>query len=263
MKVARCIYLQCSLAFRAKGVTFKVKYACDCRRHFSCEGMADMRFNKPDEKGSDLRKRMICALQGAGCLLLAGLLAGCHSMQVSTPPRTALEQLALSTATDRALTNTDLSWMRGKKVFIEEKYFESYDKGYAVSSIRECIAKNGALLQAAGTNVDYIVEIRSGALAMNTASTLIGLPAMTLPIPLSGPMQTPELALYKSEKTDSYAKFALFAYQRETGDFVNSSGMLDGTSRFHLYKVIGITWKRTDIPEFRKHKKSKPDDDKK
>src|ERR1700712_1524905 len=82
------------------------------------------------------------------CLAVVFLLAmcGCYSAKVSEPPRTAVEQLLLSRASDLAMEDVDLSWARGKKIFVEEKYFESYDKGYAISLIREHLSQNGALL---------------------------------------------------------------------------------------------------------------------
>lgn len=193
--------------------------------------------------------------QCAVAIVLVGLLSGCHSVKMSEPPRTAVEQLLLSTAADRAVKDVDLSWLKGRNVYVEEKYFESYDKGYAVSLIRQRISESGGLLMATNVNADVIVEIRSGALGMSTAETLIGIPAMGLPVPLAGALQTPELALYKSQKGDSAAKFALFAYERSSGEHIRSAGAMAGRAYFHLYKIVGISWKRTDVPELSKHPK--------
>src|ERR1700759_4581607 len=71
------------------------------------------------------------------------LLCGCYSAKISEPPRTVIEQLLLSRAADQAMKDVDLSWLQGKKVFIEEKYFDSYDKGYAMGVIREHISQSG------------------------------------------------------------------------------------------------------------------------
>jgi hypothetical protein len=191
--------------------------------------------------------------------LFPGLLCGCYSMKTSEPPRTATEQLLLSTAADNAMRDVNLDWIKGKKTFVEEKYFDSYDKGYAIGVIREHLSQSGALFVKTDDKAEVIVEIRSGGLGMNTSDFLIGIPTLQIPIPLSGPVQTPEIAIYKSQKADSIGKFALFAYLRESGEHLRSSGPNSGYAHFHLYKIMGISWKRTDVPELRKHKQTKPD----
>jgi hypothetical protein len=209
---------------------------------------------KFSSKPSCVRNRI---LVGFYCLILPGLLTGCFTLQTSTPPRTALEQLLLSTAADRAVRDLDLSWMKGKNVYVEDKYFESYDKGYAVGAIRDQISQSGALLLDGTNKADVIVEIRSGALSENSSTLLFGIPAMTVPVPLAGPLQTPELAFFKKQKADSIGKFALFAYTRDTGEHVQSVSPGDGKAKFHLYEILGVTWERTDIPELSRHKKAR------
>ena len=186
-------------------------------------------------------------------LLWVTLVCGCYSARVSEPPRTALEQLVLSRAADLTMQGVDLTWLRGKKVFVEEKYFDSYDKGYAISLIRQRISQDGGLLVSTNTSAAVIVEIRSGALGMSTSETLIGLPTLTVPVPFSGPLQTPEIALYKNQKADSIAKFALFAYLRESGENLRSVGPVSGYAHFHLYKILGIAWRKTDVPQLQRH----------
>lgn len=179
-------------------------------------------------------------------------LCGCYTAKISEPPRTAIEQLLLSHASDEAMMDVDLKWAGGRKVFIEEKYFDSVDKLYAISLIRQHFSDAGALLMATNNQADVIVEIRSGGLGMNTSETLIGIPTLTIPVPLSGPLQTPEIAFYKSQKADSIGKFALFAYLRETGAHVQSLDATSGYGHFHLYKVFGVAWRHTDVPQLKK-----------
>ncbi len=188
-------------------------------------------------------------------LVLAVLLSGCYTAKVSEPPRTALEQVLLSRASDLAMQGVDLSWLNGKKIFVEEKYFDSYDKGYVISLIRQHLSQAGARLVSTNQNADVIVEIRSGGLGMNTSEMLFGIPTLTVPVPFSGPLQTPELAIYKSQKADSIGKFALFAYVRESGEFVQSVGPVSGYAHFYLYKILGIAWKKTDVPQLKSHPK--------
>jgi|SRR5579863_1917818 len=173
---------------------------------------------------------------------------GCHTVRQTDPARTATEELLISTAADRAMTNEDFSWSRGKKIFVEDKYFESLDKGYTVSLIRQCLAARGGQLTATNDKADFIVEIRSGAQSVNSAETLFGIPSTTAPLPLTGAISLPEVAFYKSTREDSISKIALFVYERESGNFVTSGGPWYGGAKYHLYKLLGIGWTRTDVP---------------
>ena len=192
-------------------------------------------------------------------MLLAGSVGGCRTERESTPARTATEELLISTAADSALQRVNFPWLDGKRVFVEEKYFEGYDKAYVIGLIRQRISASGALLAKTDDKADAIVEIRTGALSMDNAETLVGLPAMTVPIPLTGPLQTPELAIYKSKTSDSIAKVALFAYVRDSGRYLQAAGPMVGRAHLHLYKVLFVTWRRTDVFELtRRGKRQTP-----
>ena len=182
-------------------------------------------------------------------LAVVAALSGCKSVKDSLPARTATEQLLLSTATDSALENASFPWLDGKRVFVEEKYFESYDKGYAVGLIRQRLSASGALLVKADDRAEVIVEIRSGALSMDSSQTLFGLPAMTLPVPLSGMVPTPQIGLYVKDSFDSAAKIALFAYERPSGRYLQSAGPMEGRAYLRRYKLLFVTWRRSDVPE--------------
>src|SRR5258706_14819028 len=95
----------------------------------------------------------ICLLCGAVVLN-----SGCRSLRVTEPPRTAIEQLLLSTADDDAMKGFNLLPLKGKKIYVEEKYFESYDKGYALGNIRELLCRNGCRLVEKREEADTIVE---------------------------------------------------------------------------------------------------------
>jgi hypothetical protein len=182
--------------------------------------------------------------------LFGVLLTGCHSLVVSQPKRTATEQLLLSTAADRGLEGVDLAPLRGKKVFLEEDYFRSYDQEYILGAIRELISKNGAFLVRKIDEADIVVEARSGGLGIDARTSLLGVPAIPFPIPMVGTISTPEIALYKAELYDSTGKFALLAYDNKSGAYVHSTGSLAGKAYFNHYIILGFfNWRSTDIPE--------------
>jgi hypothetical protein len=182
-------------------------------------------------------------------------MTGCVQTNMTNPARSATEQLLLSTATDRAMQNTNLAEFAGKKVYLDTTYFDSYDSKNAIATIRDALNSAGALLATSATNCDFVIEARSGALSIDFTSTLVGLPNSGLPIPLAGTLAIPEIALYKIQVQRSTAKIALLAYRRTTGEHCFSSGPMVGKSYNNYYKLLGfITWTRNDIPE-KKHQK--------
>ena len=140
--------------------------------------------------------------------------------------------------------------MRGKKVYFEERYFKSYDKRYVLGAIREHLARSGALLVSTEDGADTIVEARSAGLGIETRESLVDIPALAVPVPLAGTLQTPEVSLYKSLKAESAARFALLSYDLASGGFVHSTGGIAGAAHFHHYKLLGFfDWRDTDVPE--------------
>ena len=183
-------------------------------------------------------------------LVLAALPGGgCASYKLTNPPRSATEQLLLSTAADRALASADLTMFAKKAVFLDTTYFDSYDSKYALGEIRDALSRAGALLEPDAKDADIIIEARAGALSTDSADTLIGIPNTGLPIPLAGTVSIPELAFYKSEKQFAYAKIALLAYANRSRAHIFSSGPLDGKSYNKYHKVLFVSRVFTDIPE--------------
>jgi hypothetical protein len=184
------------------------------------------------------------------------LLAGCTQTELTKPKRSAAEQLLISTAADRALAQADLSMVNGKKVFVEKEYFDSTDKEYVLGSIRDLISMHGGFLVQKIGDAELVIEPRSGALSIDSTSSIIGLPSTPTPIPFAGAVQIPEIALFKSEKQFSIAKLALLAYERDSGRHVASSGSLIGRANIRYYKFLGfISFNKTTIPERKKQTK--------
>jgi Family of unknown function (DUF6655) len=182
-------------------------------------------------------------------VLISFLMGGCTTNNNTNPPRSATEQLLLSTAADHALKSARLSDFANKKVFLDITFFDSYDSKYALGAVRDALSQQGAVLEEFRTNSDIVVEVRSGALSIDNKTFLCGIPSIGAPIPLSGGIQTPELALYKSQKQNSFAKIAMLAYSENSGSHVYSSGPLDGKAYNNHYNLLFVSWYHTDIPE--------------
>lgn len=194
------------------------------------------------------------AVLGVGVILACG----CAQTRLTHPKRSAVEQLLYSTAADRAWSAADAAIFGGRKVFVDTAYFESDDKMYALGTLRDVLSANGALLVPKAEDAEVIVEPRSGAYSIDSSDSLVGLPKMPMPIPFAGTVETPEVALFKSEKQFSTAKFAFLALDQKSRKHVASSGPLVGRANIKYYRVLGlIKWTKTTIPEKRLKRKDR------
>ena len=184
------------------------------------------------------------------------LCAGCSTQSESTPPETATEQLLLSTAGDRALSNASVHFLNGRRVYVDFTYFDAYHKEYAEGVVRDVLNRSGALLMPDSKSADVIVEARAGAYSIDTNSTFFGIPGIPIPVPTTSVVPTtPQLPFYTKFEQDSYAKIALLAYSKKTGAHIYSSGSLDGKAYDTYRTLLFISWWRTDIPEKNKEKR--------
>lgn len=187
---------------------------------------------------------------------LAVICVGCVSQEETSPGRSATEQLLLSTAADRALSQLNLSEFSGHKVYVDFTYFDGYDAKYVEAEIRDAFNLAGASLAPNVTNADIVVEARSGGYSIDTNNAFIGIPAIPLPIPGTAEEPvTPSIALYQKDAELSYAKFELVAYSEKTHDHIYSSGPIDGKAYNTYREIFFLSWWRSDVPEKNKAKK--------
>lgn len=191
-----------------------------------------------------MRRTIICCL----LCLWGGVWTGCTTWEISTTPRTAIEQLLLSTAADRCLNQSRLA-AGNRKVFLDTQYLEAFDKQYLISMVREKLGSRGLLVDKAD-EADIVVEIRSGGLAIDKSDFLFGLPALPLPITLAngGPViKTPELSLIKMTSRRSRAKVAMFATDVKTRKQLGATGTLYGEAHYTDWILFFIPFTHSDI----------------
>ena len=188
-------------------------------------------------------------------LAAAALLAACSTAKESSPPRTATEQLMLSTAADRAAERIAEQVARdmpkGAKLFVDAANFEGVDGKYAIATIRDRLLRRGGALAKDRDSADLVVEIRAGALSMDDKQTLVGIPKFDVPVPLAGPVSFPEIALFKKRQRTGIAQFGATGYGAEDGRYVASTGPQYGLSRETEWVVLlFISWTTDDyMPE--------------
>ena len=199
-----------------------------------------------------------------GLVLLLGSAAGCVNKQRLTEPiRSVGEQLLLSNSIDRALSELDLEAigrLKGFKVYLSTVYLQTLDQEYLIGSLRDLLLSSGVLVVDDIAQAEMIVEIRSGANSLDSASVTAGIAEdQALPNPVTGaPVALPELAFFKKQNIVSLTKVALVAYHADSREHVFSSGTLLGGAYERHYQFLGLIRLRfTDVPELRAIKQLK------
>jgi len=163
-----------------------------------------------------------------------GIVCGCGTTRISDTLRTGTEQMLLSNAIERAVNNMDFSVLEGKDVYFDPQYLKGVsDEGYIISSIRQRLLADGALLKPTRDEAMYIVEARAGTVGTNRQDVLIGIPQVNLPsggVMTGIPSVIPEIPLAKKTQQRGVVKIAAFAYNQLTGQAVWQSGTMPITA---------------------------------
>ncbi|MEY4178730.1 MAG: hypothetical protein RLY70_2304, partial [Planctomycetota bacterium] len=183
--------------------------------------------------------------------------AGCGS----TKSRTASEQLLMSDAVDRAVSQIDFRDLAGQKVFFETKYlvntrdplFPANQKGlgfvnaeYIISSLRQQMVTADLRLQDKADDADFVVEARIGAVGFDSTEVVYGIPASaplsSAATTLSGtPVPTiPEISFARKNIQLGAAKVGVFAYDRRTRSPVWQSGIAQAVSDARDSWLFGV-----------------------
>ena len=173
---------------------------------------------------------------------LVAFLAGCGTVKTSGTARTGTEQLLLTSAWDTALQKVDFRPLTGVPVYLDTTNVAAVDQGWVVSSLRQSLLENGALVRAKPEQAEWIVEARVGAFGTDDSSWMLGVPQTTIPPTVTGvPTGTiPELAVIKKSHQAGVAKLALFAYDRASGQLVWRSGTMLAKSTARDMYIGGV-----------------------
>jgi len=168
---------------------------------------------------------------------------GCGTTRWSDTKRTATEQVLLSDAMDRAVSQLDFRALAGKKVYLDPAFIKgATDSEYLVSTMRQHMLASGCILRDKKDDADYIVEVRTGAIGTDRHELLFGVPATELPsmLPLTGvPRAVPEMPFLKKTEQRGVARIAVFAYNSRTGRPVWQSGAIPVESTAKDLWVLG------------------------
>jgi len=104
------------------------------------------------------------------------------------------------------------------------------------------------MLAASLAEADLVLEPRIGAASVDRKTFLLGIPSFPIPIPLAGPLQFPELALFKRDRQQGVVKLALTSYDARTGALYKSADPVFGFSeRTDWVALLFINWQDNNL----------------
>lgn len=204
--------------------------------------------------------RLTRVLAFALCGVLALCSVGCSTVRITDPPRTATEQFLLSDAAAEAVDKLSFSTLRGRAVWVDNRYFGASEQEFVLGQMRAKMLLQGVRLVEERETADVVVEVRSGGVGIDRYGFLLGAAASLLPASTvtgnndSGgyPIATPELSLLKNVDQRAVAGVAYVAYWRDSGEVVASSGPFIGRAFRDDWWYFGIGPRSNgDIPPVR------------
>lgn len=179
-------------------------------------------------------------------IILTGL-TGCGTSKLTNTTRTATEQLLISDAMDRAVSQANFSVLCGKHIYINTTPVEKItDAPYLQSLVRQHALSCGCLLEAKEEDAEIIVELRAGTSGTDQNDTLFGLSEMTIPgFAGYSSVSIPEVALAKRTIQRATVKIGIFAYTRESHMPIWQSGNLQAESKAKNRWFLGMGPYRT------------------
>lgn len=174
-------------------------------------------------------------LFATACAALA--ITGCTSTRTTDTARTGIEQLLISNAVDQTIGKTALPDVFDRKVYVEEKYLDSVDKGYIVGTLRQKLLSSGANLVDAKEGSDVTIEVYSGGVGTDNVESYLGVPGLTVP---GLPVELPEVRLYEKKSQFGTAKIGLVAYDTTNGKMIFDGGTSLARADNSAWSVAGL-----------------------
>lgn len=199
------------------------------------------------------------------CLILLGSVgAGCATIRVTDPKRTATEEFLIRTATAEAIDKLSFDLLRDRRVYVETVYLTAQretdpDISFMLGELRAKLLRSGCRLtdKREGENL-IVLEVRSAGNSVDRVEFLLGVPSLFVSSSAVGgsgntPVTTPELSILKSTKQYGFTSIAFVAYWNNTGELVYQSGPFVGRTFREDWWIFG-TGPRTsgDIPPVEK-----------
>jgi hypothetical protein len=180
-------------------------------------------------------------------LVTASVLASaCTTVRVTATGRSSIEQRLLVRSLERAVTRLTMAPLSGKSARVQ-LFALTGDQAFAEEFLRARLEARGVRVVRAAEPADVVVRVFAGALAVDTAATLIGIPAISQVPVLAVPL--PEIALFKWERSRGHAEVQLYTYDAE-GRFLDRLPDALGEAKWNRFTIlIVINFTVTDLDD--------------
>ena len=182
-----------------------------------------------------MKRNLVAALWPLLVVTVVSGLPGCTTVQQTGTPRSSIEQRLLVRALERAVARFDTASLGQRRIDVRV-YGLTNDQTFAQDFVASRLALRGVQVVRPGEVPEVMLRIFATALAVDNDSTLLGIPAMVVPV-LGIP--TPEIALFKAERSRGHAEVQSFMYD-EDGHFVGALPGAFGEAKYRRYTVLII-----------------------
>lgn len=200
-------------------------------------------------------------------LVLSSLLSGCAlTQEVSKTPRSAIEQLLLSQAVERALEGLEVPLPEGESVRVEVSGLQtdrahlhldeqegtfgvidspSWDLAFVRDLVAGRLGELGYQVRKREEEATYLARVLVQAMGTNQGKTFFGIPPIQS---LIIPFALPQLTLYQEQDQLAHVRLHLDLFEAATGRFVRSTPWMAGNTYYNQYTVFFFfTFRRTDL----------------
>ena len=193
------------------------------------------------------------------------LIAGCAvEQEISRTPRTAVEQLLLTQAIERALKNLTLTLPPQASIYLEVSGFyidrarldmrdqtygtleqPSLDFLFVRDTVAVALGRMGYRIRRREEQPAYLARVSIESLGTMQGLAFFGMPAVQSVII---PFALPEIVLYRHIDQSGYARLHIDLFDHATGEYKGSSATVIGRTGHDQYTVfLFITWAETDL----------------
>lgn len=185
-------------------------------------------------------RRSVVPALAVGLVALLG--SACTTVRVTATERSSIEQRLLVRSLERAVAAVDITPLVGRRIKLE-LFGLTKDEAFAREFVRARLETRG-LRVSDGADAELTLQVFAAALAVDTAATLFGLPAMQAPV-LAVPI--PEIALFKWERSRGHAEMQSYVYDG-AGRLLGQVRDVLGEAKYDRFTIlIFISFAVTDL----------------
>lgn len=179
-------------------------------------------------------------LLGVACAIVGGVLAGGCALATDLKPTepTAVTQQLVVRALERAVALLDIERFRGRRATLDV-FAHAGNQTLTKALVAAWLEEHGVRITK--ESPDLILQVFVSALGTDRGQTLIGIPAFQAPV-VGVPF--PEIALFKWVRNRGLADVSLYAFDAQTGAFVDKDRPREGRAKqddFTVLLVIDFT----------------------